>query len=130
MKNRRKVYKQEIRDLFKYHKEKWISVKEIWEMLQVPYNTIKEWNTKYRKWKEIKDSRIWNSTKQKKFLDEELRNYCESHENATLKEIWEHFWVTLQAIYNRFQIIWYSYKKKNWNIKKEMKTKEKYIKKK
>lgn len=130
MKKTRKVYKQEIRDLFKYHKEKWIDVKKIWEMLQVPYNTIKEWNTKYNQWKEIKDGRIWNSTKQKKFWDEELIIYCNANENATLKEIWENFWVTFVAIYSRLKAIWYSYKKKTWNIKREMKIKGKNIKKK
>jgi Zn-dependent peptidase ImmA (M78 family) len=77
----------------------------------------------------LKDGRIWNSTKQKKFTDEELKEYVENNENETLKEIWKHFKVSDIAILKRLRKMNYSYKKKKWGIKKEMKKEEKTIKK-
>ena len=123
----KKVYNQEIMDLFKYHIEGWKTVVWISEAIQVPINTLKWWVRKIKKWKELKDARFWNSTKQKKFSDEELKNYCDNNENATLKEIWKYFQVTDVVILKRLRTMKYSYKKKTWNIKKEMRGKEQNI---
>ena len=129
MKRIQKVYNQEIRELFKKHIEEWKKLKWIWEVLKIPYDTINVWKKKLKKGEELKDGRIWNSTKQRKFKDEELKEYIENNENATLEEIWENFKVTHVAIFLRLKSMNYSFKKKKWNIKKGMKKKEKTIKK-
>lgn len=123
----KKVYNQDIMDLFKYHLKEWKTVIWISEAIQVPLNTLKGWARKIKLWKELKDLRFWNSTKQKKFSDEELKKYCDDNENATLKEIWKYFNVSDVAILKRLRLMKYSYKKKTWNIKKEMKEKEQNI---
>ena len=118
------IYTQQIRDLFKYHKEQWKKLWWISQVIQVPYETLKNWNRLIKKWKELKDNRFWNSTKKKTFSNEDLVEYIENNENVTLKEIWDNFNVTDVAILKRLRNINYSYKKKRWDIKKEMKRKE------
>ena len=129
MKKRNKVYSEEMREKFKIHRENWRILEWISEALKIPYNTIKWWSQKLKKGDDLKDWRIWNSTKQKQFTDKELREYVENNENATLEEIWKHFKVTHVAIYLRLKAMKYSYKKKRWNIKKGTKKKERFFKK-
>lgn len=129
MKKTRKVYWDEIKELFKKHKENWKELKWISNALNLPYDTIKRWSSKVNQGKTLKDWRKSNRTKQKKFSDEDLKNYVNNNENATLKEIWKNFSVTGVAIYYRLKIMKYSYKKKRWDIKKEIKKKEKSLKK-
>jgi len=77
-----------------------------------------------KKWESLEDKRSENG-KQKTFSDEDLISYIENNLNATLKDIWNTFWVTDMAILKRLRTLTYSYKKKRWSIENEMKTKEK-----
>jgi len=106
------VYTQNIRDLFKHHRKEGKELLWISNAIQVPYNTIKKWSSKLKKWEDLKDWRIWNSTKKKLFSDEDLKSFCKNNENATLKEIWNNFKVSDVAILKRFKKIKYSFKKK------------------
>ena len=108
----RVVYSQEIRDLFQYHRTQWKKLTWIAEALNISYNTLKIWNSKASVWETFKDKRFWNSTKQKKFSDEELKLYIENNVNATLQEIGIHFSVTDVAILKRLRNMNYSYKKR------------------
>lgn len=120
----RTIYTQEIRDLFQHHRAQWKKLVRIAEVLCIPYNTIKIWSCKVSPWETFKDKRFWNSTKQKKFSNEDLKLYIENNVNATLKEIGDHFSVSDVAILKRLKNMNYSYKKKKWGIKKGVKKKE------
>ena len=120
MQTNRPIYSQDIRNLFQYHKSQWKTLTWIAEVLNISYNTIKIWNSKSIIWEEFKDKRFWNSTKKKSFSDDDLKLFIENNVNATLKEIGEHFNVSDVAILKRLRNTDYSYKKKRWGIKKEM----------
>ena len=117
----RKVYSQEMRDIFQKHREDGKSVAWISNALQIAIGTLQTWRAELKKKWTLKDKRFWNSTKQKKFSDEDLALYIDNNVNATLKDIWDHFSVSDVAILKRLRNMDYSYKKKRWGIKKGMK---------
>lgn len=120
----RKSYSHEIKIIFTKHREDWKTLSWISDALKIPFDTIKRWSTKLAQGNDLEDQREWNGSK-KLFSDEDLVEYIETHENATLKEIGVNFSVSDVAILKRLRTLKYSYKKKRWGTKKEMSRKEK-----
>ncbi len=120
----RAVYSNQIKEVFREHRNNKKTLSWIANALNISVNTLKEWSVKMKKWESLEDKRSENG-KQKTFSDEDLISYIENNLNATLKDIWNTFWVTDMAILKRLRTLTYSYKKKRWSIENEMKTKEK-----
>jgi transposase len=93
--------------------------------MNISMNTLKEWWAKLKRGYDLWDRRSGNG-KKKTFSDEALVFYIENNVNATLKEIGDYFSVSDVAILKRLRQMHYSYKKKRWCTKKEMKSTEKY----
>jgi len=94
--------------------------------MNISMNTIKEWWVKLNRGDNLWDKRKENWRK-KTFSDEDLTLYIEANVNATLKDIWDYFSVSDVAILKRLRKMNYSYKKKRWGTKKEMKSTDKYL---
>lgn len=120
----RTVYSQEMRNLFQKHREDGKSVAWIADALDIALWTLQTWRAELKKKWVLKDKRFWNATKQKTFSDEALSLYIKEHINATLKDIGDHFSVSDVAILKRLRNMNYSYKKKRWGTKREMKNNE------
>ena len=120
----RAVYGIQIKELFAQHKRNWKTLSWISEAMNISINTLKEWWAKLKRGNELWDKRKGNGRK-KQFSDESLKLYIEENVNATLKDIWDHFSVSDVAILKRLRSMNYSYKKKRWGTKKEMKNIEK-----
>lgn len=121
---KKRSYGEDIKALFKLHKWNKQTLSWISEALNIPFNTLKTWSMKLGRWEDIEDQRS-NNGNEKLFSDADLIAYAEQNENATLLDIWNHFNVSDVAILKRFKSLKYSYKKKTWNIKREMKKNEK-----
>ncbi len=86
-------------------------------------NTLNSWIRMYEEIGKVEDKRK-NNGSQKRFSNEKLKEFYETNTNATLEDWWKEFKVTAQAINKRLKQMNYSFKKKRWNIKKEMKKAE------
>lgn len=117
-------HSEEIKELAVLKYKEWASKRSIYTFLKISDKTLDKWILKKEKTWKIEDNRNKNG-KNKKFSDEALKEFYDKNINATLKDGWKNFWVTHVAIQKRLKKMKYSYKKKNWNIKKEMKKKEK-----
>lgn len=122
----RSVYGMDIKELFIHHKSNGKTLLWISEAMNISVNTLKEWWTKLQRGENLWDKRSENGRK-KQFSDESLRLYVEANNNATLKEIWDHFLVSDVAILKRLRNMNYSYKKKRWHTVRETKNTEKSL---
>lgn len=122
----RVVYGMQIKELFIEHRKSWKTLLWISEAMNISMNTIKEWWVKLKRGDNLWDKRKENWRK-KTFSDEDLTLYIEANVNATLKDIWDYFSVSDVAILKRLRKMNYSYKKKRWGTKKEMKSTDKYL---
>lgn len=91
--------------------------------MSISMNTIKDWWVRLKQGDDLWDKRKGNG-REKTFSDNDLTEYIEANVNATLKDIWDHFSVSDVAILKRLRGMNYSYKKKRWSTRKEMKNTE------
>lgn len=115
----RTVYGMQIKELFMEHKNNGKTLPWISDAMHISVNTLKEWWSKLKRGESLWDKRKEN-WRAKTFSDTDLVEYIEQNVHATLKDIWNHFSVSDVAILKRLRNIHYSYKKKRWDIKKEM----------
>lgn len=115
-------YSKEIKELAVLKYKEWEDKKILCKFFKICSKTLETWIQREQNMGFIEDKRKNNGSR-KRFSNEDLKEFYNSNQNATLEDWWRKFNVTAQAIKKRLKQMNYSYKKKTWNTKKEMKKK-------